>query len=266
MVSISSTESCILDWVLATVGAGKITRKRVVSSRHAPGLTYSISNRQALSILEQVAPYLRSYKRRRAQLVLATLPDSDAEKWQVFRRCVPSCGMPSSAPSCKSTLANTPLAHQHRSPLMPVLIPLAPVLMLESGPADSEATLSPAAIDVRLRGRRQRSNSTGVAMPSTITRSIAVVAISTAAATLPRSGVGQGTPKAGRQVADFSGLDRRRHVLRHVHGSRHDERDTGLDDGRWQRQSEGGIRLHRDRRRRSLDGCHALHQPQHEPR
>ena len=70
VVSISSTESCILDWVLATVATGKITRKRVVSSRHAPGLTYSISNRQALSVLTQVSPYLRSYKRRRAQLVL----------------------------------------------------------------------------------------------------------------------------------------------------------------------------------------------------
>ena len=70
VVSISSTESCILDWVLTTLGAGKITRKRVVSSRHAPGLTYSISNRQALSVLAQVVPYLRSYKRRRAQLVL----------------------------------------------------------------------------------------------------------------------------------------------------------------------------------------------------
>ena len=52
-------------------------------------------------------------------------------------------------------------------------------------------------------------------MSSTITRSIAVVAISTAAATLPRSGVGQGTPKqvvkppisqAWIDVATFSGM------------------------------------------------------------
>ena len=70
VVSISSTESCILDWVLKIVGAGKITRKRVVSDRHAPGLTYSVSNRQALALLRNVAPYLHSYKRRRAQLVL----------------------------------------------------------------------------------------------------------------------------------------------------------------------------------------------------
>src|SRR4026209_707643 len=52
-------------------------------------------------------------------------------------------------------------------------------------------------------------------MSSTITRSIAVVAISTAAAALPRSGVGQGTPKqvvkpaisqAWIDVATFSGM------------------------------------------------------------
>jgi hypothetical protein len=70
VVSISSTERCILDWVAAAVGAGKITRKRVVSTLHAPGLTYSISNRQALSVLAQVSPFLRSYKRKRAELVL----------------------------------------------------------------------------------------------------------------------------------------------------------------------------------------------------
>ena len=70
VVSISSTEPCILEWVLSTVGSGKITRKRVASSLHAPGLTYSISNRQALSLLVAVEPYLRSYKRQRAKFVL----------------------------------------------------------------------------------------------------------------------------------------------------------------------------------------------------
>jgi hypothetical protein len=70
VVSISSTEAEIVEWVLATVGAGKITRKSVVSSKHAPGLTYAISNRQALALLEQTANFLRSYKRIRALLVL----------------------------------------------------------------------------------------------------------------------------------------------------------------------------------------------------
>jgi hypothetical protein len=70
VVSVSSTEICILDWVYAAVGAGKITRKRVVSPLHAPGLTYAVSNRQALALLEKVSPYLRSYKKKRADLEL----------------------------------------------------------------------------------------------------------------------------------------------------------------------------------------------------
>jgi hypothetical protein len=70
VVSISSTERVILDWVLAAIGAGKITRKRVTSIKHAPGLTYAVSNRQALALLAQTAYYLRSYKRLRAQLNL----------------------------------------------------------------------------------------------------------------------------------------------------------------------------------------------------
>lgn len=70
-VSISSTEQALVQWTLDTVGVGKITRKRVASPLHAPGLTYSIANRQALELLRQVTPFLRSYKRRRAALARA---------------------------------------------------------------------------------------------------------------------------------------------------------------------------------------------------
>jgi hypothetical protein len=70
VVSVVSTEREILTWILVAVGTGKVTRKRTVSSRHAPSFTYSISNRQALDLLEQAAPHLRSYKRHRARLVL----------------------------------------------------------------------------------------------------------------------------------------------------------------------------------------------------
>jgi hypothetical protein len=38
---------------------------------HRPGLTYAITNRQALTLLACVHPYLRSYKRHRSALVLA---------------------------------------------------------------------------------------------------------------------------------------------------------------------------------------------------
>jgi len=70
VLSVVSTEPALLDWVVAAVNAGKVTRKRTVSERHAPSQTFSIANRQALQLLRQVAPYLRSYKRCRAELVL----------------------------------------------------------------------------------------------------------------------------------------------------------------------------------------------------
>lgn len=70
VVSIVSTERDILEWILREVGAGKLTRKRTVSDRHAPSCTYSISNRQAIWLLQQVGPYLRSYKRTRARMAL----------------------------------------------------------------------------------------------------------------------------------------------------------------------------------------------------
>jgi hypothetical protein len=70
VVSISSTERELVDWVAVATGVGKITRKRTTSDKHAPGLTYMVSNRQALAILQQVMPYLRSYKKLRARLAL----------------------------------------------------------------------------------------------------------------------------------------------------------------------------------------------------
>lgn len=70
VVSIVSTEREILDWVLHQVGVGKVTNKRSVSPRHARSFTYSISNRQALALLREVGPFLRSYKRIRAGMAV----------------------------------------------------------------------------------------------------------------------------------------------------------------------------------------------------
>ncbi len=69
VVSIANTERRLLEWTLDTVGAGKITAKRISSPLHSPSFTYSIANRQALQLLEQIAPYLRSYKATRTQLI-----------------------------------------------------------------------------------------------------------------------------------------------------------------------------------------------------
>src|SRR3989344_9559047 len=70
MVSISSTEKPLLKYVKKTIGAGRITNKCTYQTNHTPSVTYAISNRQALDVLEQVSPYLKTYKAKRAQLIL----------------------------------------------------------------------------------------------------------------------------------------------------------------------------------------------------
>ncbi|HCD05043.1 MULTISPECIES: LAGLIDADG family homing endonuclease [unclassified Methylophaga] len=69
-VSISSTEKYLLEYVLEVVGAGKITTKKTVKTHHSPSFTYAIYNRQALSLLEQISPYLQTYKKYRSRLIL----------------------------------------------------------------------------------------------------------------------------------------------------------------------------------------------------
>jgi len=69
-ISISSTEKELLDFVLSATGVGKITNKRASKSHHTPSFAYAVYNRQALALLEQILPYLRSYKRDRAALIL----------------------------------------------------------------------------------------------------------------------------------------------------------------------------------------------------
>ena len=70
VVSISNTELPLLDYVLHTVGAGKITGKRTSQSHHTPSYTYAIYNRQAIALLEQTYPYLKTYKAKRAEIIL----------------------------------------------------------------------------------------------------------------------------------------------------------------------------------------------------
>ncbi len=71
VVSVSNTERPLLDYLIETIGAGKVTRKRTYSDRHTPSFAYSVTNRQALELLRQVAPYLRTYKAQRTTLILS---------------------------------------------------------------------------------------------------------------------------------------------------------------------------------------------------
>lgn len=69
-LTISSTERQLLDYVLKVCGVGKITNKRAYTSAHTRSFTFAVHNRQALSLLAQLFHYLKSYKVRRARLVL----------------------------------------------------------------------------------------------------------------------------------------------------------------------------------------------------
>src|SRR3989304_554414 len=61
VISISNTEVNLLNYVKDAVGAGRITRKRTYSEANTPSKSYQITNRQALDLLKQIAPYLKSY-------------------------------------------------------------------------------------------------------------------------------------------------------------------------------------------------------------
>jgi len=69
-VSVSNTEKALLDYVLETVGVGKITAQRTSRAHHTPSFACAVYNRQALHLLEQIRPYLRTYKAERAGLIL----------------------------------------------------------------------------------------------------------------------------------------------------------------------------------------------------
>ncbi len=70
VVSISNCEISLLSYVKSTIGAGRITRKACSRAHHSPAFAYTITSRQALSLLVQVVPFLRTYKARRAQLLI----------------------------------------------------------------------------------------------------------------------------------------------------------------------------------------------------
>jgi hypothetical protein len=70
VISVASTERQLLEYLQQIIGVGKITAKRTYSARHTPSHTYTLTSRQALTLLHQITPHLRTYKRQRAELLL----------------------------------------------------------------------------------------------------------------------------------------------------------------------------------------------------
>jgi len=70
VVSISNTDRTLLEFVQAALGTGQITGKRTYSSQHTPSFAFRVTNRQAVDLLQQIEPYLRTYKAARAALAL----------------------------------------------------------------------------------------------------------------------------------------------------------------------------------------------------
>jgi hypothetical protein len=70
VVSVSSTEPDLLRHVRLLIGAGRISMKARRLQHHSPGFAYTITSRQALALLAQIAPYLQTYKAQRARLLL----------------------------------------------------------------------------------------------------------------------------------------------------------------------------------------------------
>lgn len=68
---ISNNDLKLLEWAKMSIGAGQIIIKRPRDNRkHATSYTYRICNRQAFNLLAQISSYLKTYKRKRAELVL----------------------------------------------------------------------------------------------------------------------------------------------------------------------------------------------------
>ncbi len=72
-ISISNTDINILNWVLKMVGLGKIVPHKVYSENHRQGFTYRIVAREAMMLLKQISPYLLTYKKERAKMVIKSL-------------------------------------------------------------------------------------------------------------------------------------------------------------------------------------------------
>jgi len=69
-ICISNCDRKLLDWVLEKTGVGKVYSKKIYNKKHSPTFFYKVTGRNALPLLKQILPYLRTYKKERAKMIL----------------------------------------------------------------------------------------------------------------------------------------------------------------------------------------------------
>ena len=69
-VTLSNTDKNLLIWVRTTLAAGTISGKKTSKPYHSPSFTWTIRGRQAITLLQQLLPYLQTYKAKRAELIV----------------------------------------------------------------------------------------------------------------------------------------------------------------------------------------------------
>lgn len=69
-ITITNTEYKMIKWILNKTGVGFVIKKKTYKQHHLTSYAYQIYSQQALDILKQVLPYLQTYKKDRARLIL----------------------------------------------------------------------------------------------------------------------------------------------------------------------------------------------------
>lgn len=67
---ITNTDKPLLDWVKLQVGCGSIHKQTKYKSHHLQSYEFVVSHRQAINLLRQISMYLKTYKSRRASLLI----------------------------------------------------------------------------------------------------------------------------------------------------------------------------------------------------
>lgn len=69
LISLVTSERELLEYLTRTTGVGQITTADPAARSRPASHRWSVSGRRAAELLDQITPYLRTYKARRAQMI-----------------------------------------------------------------------------------------------------------------------------------------------------------------------------------------------------